>query len=194
MGLFSKIFGEKDNRPDEEEAADAIKEAQDLITIRSSDAMKSLAKTGSKYHELTTFDAPLHESFRNAVIEAWERQNSTSFEGDVPSVKMVPWETWPQPMMKDLAEIAREMQEAVMYLVPPEKQRPKSAQAEVLSLIRISQEERTVGVLIGEEAAMFSREFILDASENIPPDYEEILQDLSDYAEKNNLTLGMIVA
>lgn len=71
----------------------------------------------------------------------------------------------------------------VLYCTAPESRSCCNAVFELEALRCFAEDPSTVMATIGEEDMMFRRSFLLEASQALDPDAEELGQEFLDYAE-----------
>ncbi len=186
MALLKKLFG--GDGPESEE--DRIRQARSALDAARTEppdkAMKSLRKHGRTFYGLFGVGRELHGEYLNAVAAARERGASEATRPP-PRIEMLPWTTWDDPMMKDLTATARESDAELLYITGVDAKGPLDAMLEVDVMGQFNDNDRLAMVILGEENMMFRRSFLLAASENVPPEAEELGQDLLDYARRAGL-------
>ena len=197
MGFFKGLFGKGDEAPDVDLATQAkgvLAGARDTALYDPKAALKTLGKEGKRLYPLFRVGGELHDEYRGVTAEAWAKSEGLVATPATPTVVAIPWDTWPEPMLRDLAARAQDAEEDILYFTPPEKRSHRNAMAELDGLKRLANDDAVVMVVIGEEAMMFRRPFLLEAGRRLPPETEEIGQDLMDFAEERGLKVGMVVA
>ena len=197
MGLWKTIFGGGGNLSEEEQREQAragIVQVQEICLADPKKALKSLRKLGKQFHDLLRLQGELHGEFRRAAVEAWSRTGGVWVGGELPSVKVVLWSTWPEPKIKDVLALAQQVDEDVIHLAAPPERSHRDALAELEGLAVLAGEKQAALVTVGEEDLIARRSFLLEACSSINPDYEEIIQDLLDFARDHGWKTGTVVA
>jgi len=197
MGLWKSIFGGADNMSEEErreQARAGIVQVQEICLADPKKALKSLRKLGKQFHDLLRLQGELHGEFRKAAAEAWSRTETAWAGAELPSVKVVLWSTWPEPKIRDVRALAEQVDEEVINLAAPPDRSHRDALAELEGLTVLARDKQVAFVAVGEEDLIARRSFLLEACSSINPDYEEIIQDLSDFARDHGWKTGTVVA
>ncbi len=196
MVWFRKAKKEEHVSPEEqrEKVREGIDEARHELEGNPKKAINALHQLGKRFYNLCSLEGDLHREYQDVVTAAWSQQEKRTEKISFSAVGIVPWETWKEPQMGDVAEKARDMREDIVYLTPPERRHHRDALAELEALKLLCTDERIVLVVIGEEAMMATRSFLLQAGERINPNSEDIGMDLSDLASQLGLRTECIIA
>lgn len=196
MGLLDRLFGKGGPASPEEAAAEAkalLDDAARFSSATAKDAIQALRKEGRRLYDALGMGRELGELYRRRAIEAWTREDPAVKSLAWPTVAVVPWDTWPEPMMKDLTAMAAERNEDAIYLVPPDRRNPRDALSELEGLKELAAIPDAALVVLGEEGVLARRDFLIEASRTIAPESEDIIQDLMDAAEQSGKKVRTVV-
>ncbi len=193
MSLLSYLFGGKTPLPEAKQrelAASLLQEARALAANKPKKALSLLRHKSKPAYDVLRIGGSLHDEFRSLVVRIRSRREQCPF---LPStaVEVICWDTWQHPMLRDIADRARETEAEVLYMTPTPKRNPRDAMAELEALQMLYDPE--VGVMtIGEEGVFLRCSLILAAAGNLPDDAEEIIQDMLDQAKVQGLKVGWV--
>ncbi len=184
MGFFSKVLGKAPSREEQVlEARTLLREAREASAYSARKALQMLKKQGKTLYDAVGIGGELHREYMQLVEDIRAMQTAES-SPPLPTVAVVPWNTWQNPMLQDLSESARHMGSDIMYCKAPGSRSCNNAFLELEAIRFFASDPRVAMVIIKEEDMMFRKSFLLEAAEALDPTLEEIGQDLADYARQ----------
>jgi len=188
MLILEFLFGRKKNKTLSEErqkelALSLLQEAKTLALKNPKKAIALLEKKGKDVYSVLRLGGVMNRELCDLVEKIYASLGENYY---IPSltVEILFWgSNWRESTtMKDLLEKTQSTEADILYCtLPPEQNSHRNAIAELEALQLFSVPD-TAMVVIGEEDILFRRSFILRAGPLLPPDSEEIGQDMSDQA------------
>ena len=179
MGLFSGFSGRPSQEENIERAEAFIGEVKNKARQSPSKALKMLRKGAHKHSQALGMGGKVHHAFRELALELLATQFDTS-PSRLPTVKVVPWDTWQHPQLKDLQSEAATTDKDILYC-PTERKRANPF-SEIEALLSLATDPELVMVVINSENMLFRKPFLLEAAATLDPTLEEIGPELADYA------------
>ncbi|MEW6668447.1 MAG: hypothetical protein AB1512_24810 [Thermodesulfobacteriota bacterium] len=182
MGLFSR----SETLSEEEQVRQAqllIIEMRQVSTHSPEKAIKLLRKRAKPLYEALSFHGRVHEELKQLIQAIWSRDPAQAVT-ELPTVETIPWSAWKEPKVRDLHAKALGMVCEILYCRGRESRSSNDAVLELEALRYFAMDPNTVMAVIGEEDMMFRRSFLVEASQQLDPDSEELGQDFMDHARR----------
>jgi hypothetical protein len=190
MGFLKNLFGGKKEMSEEEKiekARELFTESEMLSNSTPKAALNNLRKKGKALYSVIGINGSLYEELKSLVKKIMIRNNPQDGVFEFPTVEMHPWEMWERPEMKDIAALAESSDKEIIYCTESESRRHNDIISELEALRIFAKEDDQAMITLGEMDMMFRKIFILAASEGLPPEAEELGQDLEDFAKSRGL-------
>jgi hypothetical protein len=188
------LFGRK-KTSELETAADAAAMLAEALSGAGADAkasLKALEGLGRDHHRWFGLEGELHREFADEVLKAWRATDPSRCPDSFPSLTLVDWERWDAPTMRDLWETAGTAPGEVLFIGTSGRRATRNALKE-LEALRLLAGSPLMGMTVYcQENVFLRKQFLLGTRGVLPPDSEDILQDLLDYSTTRGIPAGDI--
>gem|GEM_PF-3146377 len=188
------LFGRKRSK-----SAETTKEALGVLeeTIRevggdNKAVLKALGAIGRNLYPWFGLCCELHSIYASEVLKIWQLEDRSCCGNGFPPVSILEWESWNRPMLKDLWSAAKNLDTEVLFIRTSGKRKITNALKELEALRLLSGDTRIGMTVYSQENVFLKTDFLLQSRSSLPPDSEEILQDLVDYSRKQDMPVGDI--